>query len=142
MSKNILCAIDLGHPEISKKILSEAQKMAHADGATINVVTVIPDYGMTIVGSYFEDGVMDKAIASSNESLHKFAKENLSEDVILRHIIAQGSVYEEVLKTAEKVEADLIVIGASRPDFKDYLLGPNAARVARHADVSVYIVRE
>ncbi|MEP3300223.1 MAG: universal stress protein, partial [Pseudoruegeria sp.] len=38
-------------------------------------------------------------------------------------------------------KADLIVIGAHRPDFKDYLLGPNAARVVRHSECSVYVVR-
>jgi nucleotide-binding universal stress UspA family protein len=33
------------------------------------------------------------------------------------------------------------VVGAHRQDLKDYLLGPNAARVVRHADCSVYVVR-
>ena len=36
---------------------------------------------------------------------------------------------------------DLIVIGAHKPDFKDYLLGPNAARVVRHSHCSVHVVR-
>jgi len=141
MSNNILCAVDLAHPKISRKILSEAARMAD-QGATINVITVIPDYGMSIVGSYFEEGMMDKAITSSNEALHGFVSENLTADVKLRHIVATGSAYEEVLKVATEVKADLIVIGASKPDLKDYLLGPNASRVARHAEVSVYIIRQ
>ncbi|MBS28951.1 MAG: hypothetical protein CL566_08540 [Alphaproteobacteria bacterium] len=37
--------------------------------------------------------------------------------------------------------ADIIVIPAHRPYVGDYLLGSNAARVARHADQSVLIVR-
>jgi len=59
----------------------------------------------------------------------------------VRHIVAVGVVYEEVLKAAKISEADLIVIGAHREDFKDYLLGPNAARVVRHSKCSVYVVR-
>ena len=59
----------------------------------------------------------------------------------VRRIISVGNVYEEVLKTARINEADLIVIGAHRPDLKDFLLGPNAARVVRHANCSVYVVR-
>jgi len=141
MSNNILCAVDLAHPKISRKILSEAARMAD-QGATINVITVIPDYGMSIVGSYFEEGMMDKAIASANEALHAFVRENLAGDFKIRHIISIGSAYEEVLKAATDIKADLIVIGASKPDLKDYLLGPNASRVARHAEVSVYIVRQ
>ena len=33
-------------------------------------------------------------------------------------------------------------MSANRPELKDYLLGPNAARVVRHSDVSVLVVRE
>lgn len=139
---NIFCAVDLEHPGISKKILSEGLRLSDANGPTINVMTVIPDYGMTIVGSYFEDGVLDKAKQSVNDALHAFVSENLSGNVKIRHIVSSGSVYEEVLKYANQVDADVIVIGASKPNLKDYLLGPNAARVARHANVSVFIVRE
>jgi len=74
--------------------------------------------------------------------------DNMIEDVIgaqanksVRHVVAIGTVYEEVLKAAKVSNADLIVIGAHRQDFKDYLLGPNAARVVRHSDCSVYVVR-
>jgi len=141
MSTNILCAVDLAHPKISRKILSEAARMAD-EGATISVITVLPDYGMSIVGSYFEEGMMDKAITSANEALHGFVRENLVTGAKLRHIVSIGSAYEEVLKTATDLKVDLIVIGASKPDLKDYLLGPNASRVARHAEVSVYIIRQ
>ncbi|MFY2822514.1 universal stress protein, partial [Ruegeria sp. MALMAid1280] len=46
-----------------------------------------------------------------------------------------------ILHTAAEAGSDLIVIGAHKPDLKDYLLGPNAARVVRHSTVSVYVVR-
>jgi nucleotide-binding universal stress UspA family protein len=50
-------------------------------------------------------------------------------------------VYEEILATARDLKADLIVMASHRPELKDYLLGPNAARVVRHSDVSVLVVR-
>jgi nucleotide-binding universal stress UspA family protein len=40
------------------------------------------------------------------------------------------------------MNADLIVLAAHRPELKDYLLGPNASRVVRHAKCSVYVIRE
>ena len=46
-----------------------------------------------------------------------------------------------ILATAKKVRADLIVMAAHRPEFRDYLLGPNAYRVVRHAECSVLVVR-
>jgi nucleotide-binding universal stress UspA family protein len=36
----------------------------------------------------------------------------------------------------------LIIIGSHSPSMQDYLLGPNAARVVRHANCSVLVIRE
>ena len=55
--------------------------------------------------------------------------------------VRQGTVYREILAEADAVGADLIVMGSHRPELKDYLLGPNAARVVRHAQTSVLVVR-
>jgi nucleotide-binding universal stress UspA family protein len=46
-----------------------------------------------------------------------------------------------VLKTAADIEADLIVMASHRPEMGDYLIGANASRVVRHAEVSVLVVR-
>ena len=42
---------------------------------------------------------------------------------------------------AGEIGVDLIAMASHRPALKDYLIGPNAARVVRHADVSVLVVR-
>ena len=57
-------------------------------------------------------------------------------------MIAEGTIYERIIHCAEKTSADLIIMGAHRPELKDYLLGPNAARVVRHAECSVLVVRD
>jgi universal stress protein F len=59
----------------------------------------------------------------------------------VRHVIAFGKTYEQVLNAANKAQSDLIVVGAHKPDFADYLLGPNAARIVRHSKCSVHVVR-
>ena len=59
----------------------------------------------------------------------------------VRHVIATGRAYEEVLGLAKKTDTSLIVVGAHKADLADYLLGPNAARIVRHAKCSVYVVR-
>ena len=53
-----------------------------------------------------------------------------------------ASIYGEILGAAEEAEADLVVVGSHRPAKKDYLLGPNAARVVRHARCSVLVARD
>ncbi len=49
---------------------------------------------------------------------------------------------EKILKAVEETGCDLIVMASHRPALKDYLLGPNAARVVRHANCSVLVVRD
>ena len=82
-------------------------------------------------------------LADANAALHKLVSEVLGPDADsrVRHIVAQGTVYEEILRVAEDVGATLILLGSHRPDLKDFLLGPNAARISRHAGCSVYIMR-
>ena len=48
---------------------------------------------------------------------------------------------KKILNLAKNTCASLIVVGAHKADLSDYLLGPNAARVVRHAKSSVYVVR-
>jgi nucleotide-binding universal stress UspA family protein len=56
--------------------------------------------------------------------------------------VAHGSIYDEILRLADKLGCDAIVMAAHRPELRDYLLGPNASRVVRHAKQSVLVVRD
>ncbi len=143
MSQTILCAVDINRPEEDQKVLKIAAKLAALDGASLDVITVVPDFGASVVGAYFEEHHVATAKDKANELLSKMVEDALGadENAKVRHVVAIGSVYEKVLQTAKLNKADLIVIGAHRPDFKDYLLGPNAARIVRHSDASVYVVR-
>lgn len=143
MIKTVLCAIDINRPDESRPVLEAASRLADLDGAKLDVITVVPDFGSSIVGAYFQDHHVATAKDSAKEILKNAVSEAIGEDKnkAVRHLIAVGSVYEEVLKAAKLGGADLIVIGAHRPDLKDYLLGPNAARVVRHSTCSVYVVR-
>jgi nucleotide-binding universal stress UspA family protein len=139
----ILCAVDIGHPEHEKLLLQRAAQLAGLDEAELDIVTVIPGFGTSFVGSYFPEGAEAKMLADANTALHALVTDTLGSDLDtkVRHIVAEGTVYMEILRIAEEVNATLIVIGSHRPDLKDFLLGPNADRISRHASCSVYIVR-
>lgn len=143
MIDTILCAVDINRPEEERGVLERAAKQADLEGAKLIVITVVPDVGSSIVGAYLEAHHVKTAKDGAGEALKTMVAGVLGEDAQsdVRHIVAVGSVYEEVLNAARVAKADLIVIGAHRPDFKDYLLGPNAARVVRHSACSVYVVR-
>jgi universal stress protein F len=141
MSGKVLVAIDLAHASEQKSILETGKKLADMDGSSLSVVTVIPDFGMSIVGSFFDKDTAANALKSGTEKLHGFVRDTLGSDDDVQHIIRLGTAYEEILETSKELGITLIVLGAHKPEFKDFLLGPNAARVVRHSNCSVHVVR-
>jgi nucleotide-binding universal stress UspA family protein len=143
MIQSILCAIDISQPGAEQGILRAAHRWSQMEGASLGLLTVVPDYRFSVVGSYFSDDHTSKVVSETRAVLHKLTEDTLGaeESARIRHVVAVGSVYEEILKTARAAQADMIVIGAHKPDLKDYLLGPNASRVARHAECSVFVYR-
>ena len=143
MIQTVLCAFDLNRPEEEAAVLITAKKLADLDGAQLDVITVVPDFGATIIGAYFEahdvETAKDRALEDLSEAVGRIIGAEANKKA--RHLVAVGSVYEEVLRAADLSKADLIVIGAHRLDLKDYLLGPKSARVVRHSTCSVYVVR-
>lgn len=143
MSNSVLCAVDTNDPEHDKAVLAQAARLAALNDAQLDVLTVLPDYGMSIVGSFFDKSHHDRALAEAKKRLGEMTQSTLGDerDSKVRHIVSTGKAYEEILKTAEATGCNLIVIGAHTPDLADYLLGPNAARVVRHSKCSVFVVR-
>ncbi len=143
MTRPVLCAVDVSNPDDDIKTIQRAAQLAALDGAQLDMIAVVPDYGMSSVGSFFNKDHHDEMIAEAKSELNAVVTRALDEarNAKVRHIVATGRVYEEVLSLAETSNAALIVVGARKVDLKDYLLGPNAARVVRHAECSVYVVR-
>ena len=141
MYRDILVTIDLGNQGAETKAIRTAVDYARVFGATLHVLSVVPDYGLSIVGGFFPQNHEQDAIRIANDTLHAFTKAHVPDEVKHRHIVGHGSVYREILHYAGVVEADLIVMSAAMPGPEDYLIGPNAARVVRHASISVLVVR-
>jgi len=142
MSKKYMLALDLGESSGSnKKAIEIAENLAKNDGATLHVVTVIPNFSMPIVGSYFPEGFEEKNYSAAKDALKKVIEQDASDPSAIKRHVVQGSIYDMIISTADRLDCSLIILEAHRPDLKDYLLGPNAARVVRHASQSVYVIR-
>lgn len=149
MYKNILVPIDIQHRSSWERVLPAAVQAARESGARLHVLTVVPDLFAGVDWRYAIRGEQHGSIDYDRNELMNQAKERLQElvrahvpgeidaEVVVRH----GAVYEEILEAANEVNADLIVLASHRPSLRDYLIGPNAARVVRHARCSVQIVR-
>ena len=142
MFKNILVAVDLDDESSWVKALPAALEIARPSNARVHLIYVIPGFGLSVVGQYFPEGTEERILEEAHQSLHAFAEEHVDGNLCDSCVIGNGTVYQEVLDGAERIAADLIVMGSHRPTMSDYLLGPNAARVVRHAGTSVLVVRD
>lgn len=143
MSKSVLCALELSNEAADRLVLQQAARLADLDQAQLDVVNVLPDFGESWVSGFFESHHHEKAVEETTQKLKDLCEKVLGSErnEAIRHVVATGTAYQEILSVAKAAGTDLIVIGAHKPDLKDYLLGPNAARVIRHSECSVHVVR-
>lgn len=141
MYRKILAAVDLSDPQFSATVVDQAERMAMGSSAELHVVTVAPTFNMPIVGSHFPEKFEETALEEIRKQLKAFLDDREDGGVPISGHVVHGTIYDEIMKAANKLECDLIVMAAHRPELKDYLLGPNASRVVRHARQSVFVVR-
>jgi nucleotide-binding universal stress UspA family protein len=140
MFRSILVPIDLAQPSSWQPVLPEAIAMARQNAAGLTVMTVVRD-----TASFFESRFLafqiETAMAEARRALAAVVHPFAAPDLPIRQIVRFGSIGGEILAEAQDCGADLIVMASHRPEMKDYLIGPNAAHVARHAACSVLVLR-
>ena len=139
--KKILLPIDLFHEGGWEKTVDHAVSLVRLHDAELHVLTVIPDYGMAVVGSFFPKDYSENALKETREKLDAFVEGYLPADTDPVVHVRHGTIYEQIIAMADKLDVDMIVMASHRPEMSDYLLGPNAARVVRHARRSVTVIR-
>jgi nucleotide-binding universal stress UspA family protein len=141
MFKNLLLSVDLNDAHGAERSARAAVSMARAENAVLHVVNVVPDSGMSIVAASLGAAHADEVMAQAQADLETWAAKTIPADIDTHLHVLRGTVYDQIIKTAEALESDAIFVGAHRPELKDYLIGPNSARVARHASRSVFVIR-
>lgn len=143
MYTRLLVPVDLGDMSSLDNALPVAASLANGDGAEVHVLTVVPTSGMAVVSSYLPEDYSEKVVEGARDALAAALTEKhaLCAPATLKGHVAKGSVYQEIMHAADKLGCDAIIMTAHSPDLKDYLLGPNAARVVRHAKQSVMVIR-
>lgn len=147
---NYLAAIDLADEQSWDGIIKKTVDMATGlDGTRIYLMTVISGITAGIDQRYAIRGEMkgstdypmqqwkDEAAVKLQEIADKHIPKKLQAGIVVEN----GTVYREIVEAAKDLDISQIVMGAHRPSLADFLLGPNSARVARHAECSVTVVR-
>jgi nucleotide-binding universal stress UspA family protein len=141
MYKKIILPIDLNSENALTGNLEQIIDLVKAFDAKLYAITVVPDYGLSMVQEYFPKGWVKEIVDKSKISLKKIVTKHFPKDFEIECIVKKGPVYQCIIDKAIELEADLIMIPAHRPELQNYLLGPNAAKVVRHASVSVLVLR-
>lgn len=136
MYKNIIIPVDLGHTERLQPMLGVARLLGSADAKVIlvNVVENLPAYIAAELPSDLTARSMEDAKGRLEEAM---ASQGIDAEIEVR----SGHPATVILECATDRKADLIVIASHRPGFGDFLIGSTAARVVRHAQCSVHVVR-
>ncbi len=141
MYKKILVAIDVSREKNAAKLCKAANELAQVSGGEIHLVSVVPDYGMPLVASYFPADAQKGLKKEMNDALHKFADDYVSGNVIVT--LRQGKRSKKILDEISRWEPDLVIVGCRQKASRDNrrVLGSFSSSVADRADSAVLIVR-
>ncbi|MGO9428270.1 universal stress protein [Rhodoblastus sp.] len=140
MYRKILAPIDLCEAAMTQKGIAAALEIASTGKAQLRLVNV-----QWLTPFAFADYVPVDLEARLRDDLEaelvKLAEQMDYPKELVSTVLRFGVIYSEVLAEAEAWGADLIVVGSHRPIMSTYLLGSNAAAIARHAKCSVLVLR-
>lgn len=141
MFKKILVAID--GSEISKRSLQMAIDEAKAWDAELHAIYVIEtgmlssvpvDNTLEVIYSLLENEgarIMEESQTSASDA-----------GITLETHIKQGHAGNEILKLAEELEADLIMLGShGKSEIDRLLIGSVTTYVVRHSSITTLVVR-
>lgn len=137
----ILVALDFS--DAGMRALHKACELAAQFKASLHVIHVVeflPPLDTTFGGvSPFDVELMDKLVASARERLFAVAMERGLPEACCQ--VETGSPRSEILRLAEQIKADLIVLGSHGRHGLAVLLGSTASSVLHHAGCDVLAVR-
>jgi len=136
MFKTILLPVDLAHLDEGKKILDVALSLMSENTEIIllYVIEDVPNWSDIRLPPDFKE----KSMQSAHVALQSIAATTEKE---VKIEVRTGHAYSTILKDAEAVNADLIILASHKPGLKEYFIGSNTSKVVSHANCSVLVLR-
>lgn len=137
MYKSIIVAIALDHENVAAALLDRAEKLVDPAGVVrvLTVVEPIPAY----VTAELPPDIFDGHVKAAQTALDALAVSRVSRPVETE--LRFGGPASEIMAAAEEHGADLIIVASHKPGLSTYFIGSTAAKVVRHAQCSVLVVR-
>ncbi|PWJ21133.1 universal stress protein [Jannaschia seohaensis] len=141
MFENILLPVDPAHDESWKQAVPLALRCAAGEGK-IHLLGIVHDVGGPLVANYLPENYVQHAMEHVKSELEALAEKELSEAKSVEVHVAVGHVAETILRIAESLSADLIVMASHPPnELRTLLVGSQADKVVRHSPIPVLVAR-
>ena len=136
MFNTILLPVDVAHLDEGQKTLEFALAVMSPDTAIIllYVMEDIPNWTDLDLPPNFKE----KSMETARKALETIAE---TTDKAVQIEIRAGHAYSTILKEAEAMNADLIILASHKPGLKEYFIGSNTTKVVSHANCSVVVMR-
>lgn len=134
MYKKVLVPVSLDQDRNTEAALKVARGLLD-DGGSITALYVdepIPNFSTAYLPKGLEEERADAMESRLAEAVG---------DADVQQLVLLGGAGQKIVEYAREEGVDCIVIASHRPGLQDYFLGSTAARVVRHAECSVHVVR-
>lgn len=120
--RTVLVPVDLTHPEMAELTIELATALAHASDGTVHLIYILPTLPLSALGADLPLALADEVQREAEQELALLAATIDLPDESVSISVHAGSVCDEVLSKAERIGADLILVGSHRPSMASYLL--------------------
>lgn len=135
MSRIIVVGVD--GSSTASKAAEAARDLAAALGASLHVVCAYDSDRTEVFGSGSDQQVVSNADAA--EDAARTVAESLGRDVTMTYSAVRGRPADALIKEAQRMDAEIIVVGNRRMKGIGRVLGSVANSVAHNAACDVYI---
>ena len=136
MIEKVLVPVDIAHLDKAKSIIEVAMQNV-SDTGKVYLLYVVEDIPKWAEVQLPKDQIK-KSIQQAKSILEEMAKKC---HCPVEMEVLRGRTYKTILEFAKKQKIDLIVLASQCAALQKYYLGSNAAKVVRHANCSVYLLR-
>lgn len=141
MFKNILVPLHLEYTKNHKKLFAGALKVLNEEDGSLSLLYVNENRVHGSVYPILDEESEKHYNHDAFKRLREIAKEHQLPVDKTSFNIRNGSVHREILEEARRVNADAIVMMATKPGLGSYFISSTAERVIRHAACSVFVIR-
>lgn len=138
----ILVPVDLAHEDSWRQVLPEAVAEARLREAELHLLAIVPDYGSVLVGDHFPQSFEAELLERAARQLGDLRGREVPGELRCETHISRGHVADRILECADRIGADLIVMGSHEPgSLRSMFVGSVADRIVHNAKQSVLVVR-